>query len=170
MKAIFSILILCVSGCVSPMSKVYLAAAEANEAVYMQMELALSEYHSDLEQYDLFRRQLAAKAFADRVKSDPSNVDAEIQTFLMANDHINNDAKVANDRFSISKENLGILKGVNGDLREFAVQSMKLDQGVSDFLMQSLQLQTERQTEIVKEIEPKSKRITRLENAIRTIR
>jgi len=116
---------------------VELSAADALAVAADRMDLAIDEYHADIEQYDDLREEEVVEAFVARVRRAPEDetaVEKHTAQFKAALGKIRADRDTERTRRDAAGENVRVLREVAGGLRRLAVEQLTLDDELRRYL------------------------------------
>ncbi len=107
---------------------VELAAADALHAVARSMEVAVNEYHQEVDRYDQTRDDAVIAAFVERVRSDSqtADFDGSVTDFKAALRKIREDRNVEWTRRSAAMENIEVLREMAAGLNRIGLDSLNL--------------------------------------------
>lgn len=115
---------------------VELAAADVLHAVARSMEVAVNEYHEEVDRYDQTRDDAVIAAFVERVRSDPQaeNVDGSVTDFKAALRRIREDRNIEWTRRSAAMDNIEALREMADGLHRIGLDSLNLRDEVRRYL------------------------------------
>lgn len=124
------------TGCLGS-ARVELAAAEALDAVADEVQVALDEFHGDLQHADVDRESAVIDAFVARVRRDIA--DEELlqnhrNQFAQALARLQADQRTAWKRYDGARDNLDVTRSVARDLRRLALANLALEQDARQYL------------------------------------
>jgi hypothetical protein len=128
--------VLAAAGCGGD-ARVDMTAADTLDALAVQMERALTEYHAELEAADDAREEAVVDAFISRVKTDVSNdekLDSHSRAFGGAMKRIRSDRAVEWQRHTAAADNINLMREVGDGLRKLAVQSLLVQDEVKRYV------------------------------------
>lgn len=125
-------------------ARVELAAADALDALAVELGTALAEYQADLERADGRREGDLVAAFVARVQRDHAD-DAALaeheRAFVDALGRVRADRRVAWERYGAAQDNVAVAREVAGDLRGVALEGFALEEAARDYLNRLLEAQ-----------------------------
>jgi hypothetical protein len=110
-------------------ARVEFAAADALETLAGSLDVAVREYHADLEREDDAREAAVIAAFVNRLRNsaaDPAAQERHVADFTTALGRIRSDRACAGGRFNAAQDNLDTLREVTEGLRRLALESLTL--------------------------------------------
>jgi hypothetical protein len=111
-------------------ARVELSAAQTLDALVRDVEVALAEYHAEVNAADRTRRTSAVDAFVTRIRTDNDDEAAtanHVKAFHEALDRILADVRVETNRHTATMDNVGEIRDVATGLRRLAIESMSLN-------------------------------------------
>ena len=118
-------------------ARVDMTAADTLDALAVQMQRTLTEYHAELESADDAREEAVVEAFVQRVRTDVADaekVDVHSQAFAGALRRIRGDRVVEWQRHTAAQDNVALMREVGGGLRKLAIQSLLLQDEVKRYV------------------------------------
>lgn len=125
-------------------ARVELAAADALDALAVELGTALAEYQADLERADGRREGDLVAAFVARVQRDHADEAALAEherAFVDALGRVRADRRVAWERYGAAQDNVAVAREVAGDLRGVALEGFALEEAARDYLNRLLEAQ-----------------------------
>ena len=128
-------------------ARVELAAADALHAVARSMELAVNEYHQEVDRYDQTRDDAVIAAFVERVRSNSqaAELDGSVADFKAALGKIREDRRVEWGRRTAAMENIDVLREVADGLHKIGLDSLNLRDEVRRYLSSWMELRRKSQ-------------------------
>ncbi len=112
-----------------------LAAAKAIETIAAETQLAITEYKSDLQEADDFRRRAVIAAFMRRLdESDSAGREKHVDEFCKALDRIDADRQVNWRRYLVTEGNLRLLTDVAAGMQELSARDYQLQNRIKTSL------------------------------------
>jgi hypothetical protein len=114
-----------------------LAAADALLASANELDRSLHEYQADLQQSDAVREEAVIGAFVQRLRNDSQDeaaVSVHVAAFKEALARIQQDRRVADERFDTAAEHIDALREVAAGMETLAVQQLSLQDDMRRYL------------------------------------
>ncbi len=130
-------------------ARVDLTAADTLDALAIQMERALMEYHAELEAADDAREEAVVDAFISRVKTDVSDdekLTGHSQSFAGALKRIRSDRAIEWQRHTAAADNVSLMREVGDGLRKLAIQSLLIQDEVKRYVTSLIDAKKKAQT------------------------
>lgn len=118
-------------------ARVELSAADALQAIAVQMEMTVKEYHGEVSRYDDAREAAVVTAFVERVRRDVNDqvtVDGHAADFAKALARIRTDRETEWSRRAAAMENVAVLLEVSRGLQKLAISSLSLRDELQRYL------------------------------------